>query len=551
MAVQLRPFQAKLKAGICALWAAGVMSVLAVSPTGSGKTVLFSDIINDEPGAVCAIAHRQELVYQISLALARNGIRHRIITGDPLVVRECAAAHMEEFGVSYIDPNSRVAVAGVDTLVNKDKSDPWFSSVRLVVGDEAHHFLEGNKWGRAVAMFPNARMLGVTASPLRADGRGLGTHCGGMFDQMVIGPSMRDLINLGFLTEYRVFVPPSDLDLTDVPVTDSGDYSPTKLKRAVHASHITGDVVTHYLRYAEGKLGVTFAVDVEEASNIAKAFRDAGIPAEVVSSKTPTKLRTQILKRFKKREILQLVNVDLFGEGFDLPAIEVVSMARPTQSYSLFIQQFGRALRLMDGKDVAIIIDHVGNFVRFARMYGPPDQAQDWSLDGRTKDSKPKDGAVLLSVCVNCARPFERIYKACTHCGHKVPVAGRTAPEFVDGDLLELTPEAMAELYEQKAKVDSSFVPMPYGVDPNSPAGKAIKNRHFKNQQVQHGLRETIALWAGWQQSKGYTDSEIYRLFFLTYGTDVMHAQTLASTEAEALNESIKYHLQNNRVVAK
>src|SRR5882762_8257373 len=141
--------------------------------------------------------------------------------------------------------------------------------------------LRDNKWGKVASMFPNARWLGVTATPNRADGRGLGRHADGLFDTMVHAPSMRELIRMGYLTDYRIFTIPSDVDLTDVPISAGGDFSPEPLRKAVHRSHIVGDVVQHYLRIARGKLGVTFAVDVESATQIAAAFNAAGVKAEV------------------------------------------------------------------------------------------------------------------------------------------------------------------------------------------------------------------------------------------------------------------------------
>ena len=347
--IALYDYQQDVRDQVYVAWQLGMRDVMAVLPTGGGKTVVFSDVIANNVGPSVAIAHRQELVSQISIALARNGIRHRII-GPASVARTCTTAHLAELKRNYIDPMSKVAVAGVDTLIRHNQNDPWLQQVTLVVTDEGHHVLESNKWGKAIQLFPNARGLAVTATPVRADGQGLGRHADGLMDYMVVGPTMRELIAKGRLTEYRIFAPPSDLDLRDVPLSASGDFSPPKLAAAVHKSHIVGDVVAHYLKIAPGKLGVTFAVDVEAAGDIAKAYRDAGVMAEVVSANTPDALRASILRRFRAREVLQLVNVDLFGEGFDLPAIEVVSMARPTQSYGLYAQQFGRALRPLEGK---------------------------------------------------------------------------------------------------------------------------------------------------------------------------------------------------------
>src|SRR6185437_5975157 len=321
----LRPYQEDVLTKIYSAWNNGARNVLAQLATGGGKTVLLAKIIKDNDGMAIAIAHRVELVSQISLTLARHGISHNIIAQKP-AIREICALHLTEVGRSYYDPLSRkCVVAGVDTLI-KMNNEPLFKKINLVIQDEAHHVLRDNKWGKAAALFPNARGFYPTATPVRADGRGLGRHADGIIDEMVLGCPMRELINLGFLTDYRIFAPPSDLDLTEVPISASGDYSPPKLRHAVHKSHITGDVVSHYKRIADGKLGVTFAVDIKAATEIAEEFRKQDVTAEVISSKTPDLLRASIMRKFRNREILQIVNVDLLGEGVDVPAIEVVSM---------------------------------------------------------------------------------------------------------------------------------------------------------------------------------------------------------------------------------
>lgn len=566
--MQLRPYQADGKNKVYLEWDDGKLYVLLVEPTGAGKTVIFSEIIKEHNGATCAIAHRQELVSQISLALARDGVRHKII-GPNKVVRLCVNIHMAELGVSYYDPSSSVAVAGVDTLVRRfDELSHWLNSVTLWVQDEAHHVLTGNKWGTAAGMFPNAKGLGVTATPTRADGKGLGRHADGVFDAMIVGPTMRDLINQGYLTDYRIFAPPSDIDLSQVPTGASGEFSPNKLKTAVRKSHIVGDVVSHYLRIAPGKLGITFASDVETATDIAAQFNDAGVPAAVVSAKTSDTDRILILRRFKNRELLQLVNVDLFGEGFDLPAIEVVSMARPTQSYALFVQQFGRALRLMidailsgkwatftdqerkahiaaSTKPQAIIIDHVGNVER----HKLPDVSREWTLDRRDKRSRNKpDDAIPVRTCLNdkCFAVYERIYNACPFCGHKPIPAPRSGPEQVDGDLTEITPDILAAMRGEIDHVDKH--PETIRSELNSKYMPRIGvlagiKRHVERQEIQEALRASIAWWAGWQRAKGREDSESYRRFYFAFGVDVMTAQTLKPKEAIELAGRINQHL--------
>jgi DNA repair protein RadD len=486
---------------------------------------MMAHLFAEHRGASIGIAHRQELVGQMSVALARNGIRHRVIGPDALI-RNVVTLHMMRVGRSFYDPSAWVGVAGVDTLIRRE--DPWFQQVTLWQTDEAHHVLRANKWGEACALFPNARGVGWTATPGRADGYGLGRHADGLFDAMVNGPSMRELISAGFLTDYRIFCPPSDVDLTDVTVTATGDFSPPKLRAAVHKSHIVGDVVKHYQRIAAGKLGVTFAVDVEHAGEMCMAYRAAGIAAEVVTSKTPDTLRAAILRRFEQRQVMQLVNVDLFGEGFDLPAIEVVSMARPTASFALYSQQFGRALRLLDGKAYGLIVDHVGNVLR----HGLPDRPRAWSLDRRERrGAKRADVAVPVRSCPNCTGAYERIYRACPYCGHVPEPAGRSTPEQVDGDLIELDPAALRALRGEVARIDG-----PANATSDTAVGGAIIRNHRERQTAQQTLRAAMSAWM-WRQSG--TDSEIQRLFYFTFGTDVMTAQTLGAKDAIELTRHL------------
>lgn len=540
----LRPYQSKLLTDIRDAWSDGARNVLAVAPTGGGKTVMMAELFQTHRGASIGIAHRQELVGQMSLALARNGVRHRIV-GPHALARTIVTLHMAELGRSYYDPSAWCGVAGVDTLIRRPPDDPWFQQVTLKQTDEGHHVLRENKWGRAVKLFPNAQGVLWTATPCRADGYGLGRHADGVADAMVTGPSMRSLITDGWLTEYRIFCPPSDVDLSNVTVTASGDYSPPKLREAVHKSHIVGDVVKHYLRIAPGKLGITFVVDVEHATEMAQAYRAAGVRAEVVTSETPDTLRSAILRRFRARELDQLVNVDLFGEGFDVPACEVISMARPTQSFPLYAQQFGRPLRLMTGKTHGLIIDHVGNVMR----HGLADRLRTWSLDRRERRSAKQAAdpdVIPLRTCPDCTAPYERTLYACPYCGHIPESAGRSRPTDVDGDLVELDPAALAVLRGEIARVDGPFRP-PAMLD--AVAARAAGNNWLARQQAQAPLRAAIALWAGWQRGQGRDDREVYRRFFFRFGTDVATAQTLGTRDAEALHTAVSSELTRGGVV--
>lgn len=542
--MQLRDYQQQLKDGIYNSWQTN-RNVLGVLPTGGGKTVIFSSILHDHNGYGCAVAHRKELVNQISMALGREGIMHGIIGPEP-TVKEICREHSRELGTVMFDQNAPIKVAGIDTLINRQEElSAWSRQVTLWVTDEAHHLLVGNKWGKGIEMFPNARGLGVTATPIRADGKGLGRHADGVFDDMVIGPNMRELINRGFLTDYRIFAPPSDLDISNVETGRDGDYKKPQLKKAVQESHLVGDVVQHYLRIANGKLGITFATDVETAKEIAANYNANGVKAEVVDAKTKPLIRSEILRRFRNREILQLVNVDLFGEGFDLPAVEVVSFARPTQSYGLYVQQFGRALRIMQGKSVAIIIDHAGNVVR----HGLPDKERIWSLDARERTPRMKnpDDDVPLRYCTNCTQPYEKVLVACPYCGHVHTPGDRSKPEYVDGDLFELSPEVLAQMRGEISRVDEDALALQARMKKAgaSPAaiGGAGKN-HKLRQEAQAVLREQMAWWGAHHHMKGRSDSEIARRFYYAFGTDVLTAQTLGRKEALELANKVKLNVQ-------
>jgi len=546
IAFKLRPYQERLIRDIEAAWASGAANVCAVAPVGAGKTVVMATIVDRLGGAACLMAHRQELVSQISMALARCGVRHSIIAPKAVVQMICRLHHFE-LGRQWYDPNSKVRVAGVGTLIRHNPSDPWMRQVSLWVTDECHHLIKGSTFEKCTQLFPHARGLGLTATPTRADGKGLGRHSDGLFDALVVGPTLRELVSQGHLTEYRIFAPPaSALDLTVVPTSAGGDWSPEPLRQAVHKAHITGDVVGHYLKHAAGKRGITFAVDIESAGEMAAAFRAAGVPAECVSGKTPDITRAQILRKLRTGEILQVTNCDLFGEGFDLPAIEVVSMARPTQSFGLFVQQAGRALRLMPGKDRALLIDHVGNVQRHAvaRFDEGANRVvvdlchRAWTLDRRDKRSSAKvNDAVPTRTCPGCTQVYERSLLACPYCGHAVEPAGRSAPDQVDGDLAELDPAALQSLAARVRQVNSTHIVAPQGL--SGPALGALNKRHAERLEAQQELQSTMMLWGGVDRRLG-REREAQKEFFLRFGTDVLTAQTLGATEARELAARVR-----------
>lgn len=563
--LKLRPYQVNAESEIYRQWALGCKNVLLRMPTGGGKTPTFASIISKEPGASVVIAHRSELVSQSAMALARYDVRHRVI-GPASLVKLCSQIQIAEFGRTFVDPNAKVGVAGVNTLINR--SDPWFQQVRLWVIDESHHLTRNNSWGKAVEMFPHARGLGVTATPGRADGKGLGRHADGYFDTMVHGPEPAELINTGYLSKYKIFCPPSDVDISRVHVTSSGEFNQQELASAIHASRtIVGDAVKHYLERTPGKLGISFTVDVESATELAAAYRQAGVPAEVITGKTPPLLRAHIMRRFRNREILQLTNVGIVGEGVDVPAVEVVSMLCHHNSYNLYAQEFGRMLRLLLPADIAtkwdtytdefrirylaqgakpygVLFDHVGNVIRHG---GPPDVPRLWTLDRRGKRSTTEPDGIPLRVCLNpeCIQPYPRTLRECPHCGHYPEPAGRSAPEMVDGDLLELDEATLAALRGEIARIDGDAV-IPWGATPIVEG--AVRKRHWERQQSQWRLRNALAWWAGLQDAQGASESESYRRFYFKFGIDVAGAQSLGSREAQELTDKMIAELTTNGV---
>ena len=242
----LRHPQTKLVNDSYAAWDGGAQNVCAVSPTGSGKTVMAAHIILERNEPTAAIAHRQELVSQLSIAMARNGVRHRIIGGRPGLMRIIAMLHRRELGESFISASSRVGVGGIDTVIRH--SDPWYNTVRLLVIDESHHVLRANKWGKGVELFPHAQGWFPTATPCRADGKGLGRHADGVMDALVQAPGMRDHIRQGYLTDYRYYgIPCSSLDIANIKRSAAtGDYVQGSVKSAVRNSKIVGNVVEQY-----------------------------------------------------------------------------------------------------------------------------------------------------------------------------------------------------------------------------------------------------------------------------------------------------------------
>lgn len=538
--ITLRDYQEKLLTDTDEAFASDpeVRDVAVICPTGGGKTVTFAARLQRATLPAGVLVHRTELVSQISMTLARFGVKHRLIA-PVSTVRSIRNEHHREFGRIFDYPNAPHSVGSVDTLLARaGQFESYAAQVHEIITDEAAHMLRDNKWGVARGMFRNARGLGFTATPCRADGKGLGRHADGLFDVMVRGPTTGQLIAMGHLSPYKIIAKPSDMNLEGVTLGSTGDYSAPQLRVRSHQSHIVGDVVETYIKFARGKQGITFTVDVETANEMAAQYRAAGIPAASVSAATPEAERQNAVRDFRDGKLWQLVNCDLFGEGFDVPGVEVVSLARPTMSLSLHLQQVGRALRPAPGKAYAIIIDHVGNWER----HGLPDSPRVWTLDGKSRKERDLDAdAIKLTTCLECFLVFERKQlPTCPHCGYVRLPSERGRPEQVDGDLTELDPKTLAALREQVELEPPASV----ATRIEFKAGRAAGRQAFKNQEdridEQARLRHAIAVWAGVRKDRGQADTASYREFFLKFGVDVLTAQTLKRVEMEELRGRVE-----------
>jgi DNA repair protein RadD len=526
MTIILRNDQQILKNDVNGAWNQGAQNVLAVLSTGGGKSVIVSDIVLD--GArlnwqQAVIAHRNELVSQMSAHVARRGIPHRII-GSNATVAQITRQHRVMFGRSFVNPSARTAVVGVDTLIaREDDLKVWAEQTDQWVIDEGHHVLKENKWGRAVKMFPRARGLGVTATPLRADGKGLGRQFEGVFDVMRVGLEMRELIRIGALSDFEIVCPASDLEINEQEVSAGGDWSNKKLRAAAKKSHIVGDVVQAYCKYAYGRKAICFSTDVETAGEQAQQFNAAGISAAALSANTPFNVREKYIEEFRTGKIWVLINVDLFDEGFDVPACDVVIMSRPTASLGKYRQMTGRALRPIPGK-IALIIDHVSNVVR----HGLPDKFIPWTLARRDKrGAQMRDpDEILLTVCKHCTKPYERFMTICPYCGMEPPLPEMRdrSIQVVDGDLI-LLDRAMLEEMRRATEIETpADIAARVGSVAGDFAGRGVMNKQIEKIAAQDRLKHTIAQWAAIERANGRKDREIHKKFFLTAGVDVLSA---------------------------
>ena len=392
----------------------GAKAPLLCLPTGGGKTVILATIAAQAAAKgrhVLILVHRRELIHQTASKLQWAGLEHGVI----------AAGHPET--------DHPVRVASVQTLVRRLSRMAWQPS--LVIIDEAHHAAAGS-WRQIIEHWPDAYRLGVTATPCRLDSRGLGEA----FDQLVLGPSVADLIAAGFLSPARIYAPPMVADLSAVR-RRAGDYANDQAAAAMDRPTVTGDAIAHYQRLAAGQQAIAFCCNVAHAVSVCDAFKTAGISAALLLGNTTD--RDQVVADYAAGTTRVLVTVDVVSEGFDVPAASCAILLRPTQSLGLYLQQVGRVLRPALGKDAAIILDHVGNVTR----HGFPDDPRQWSLAEGVVRSRGT-AAPSVRTCPQCYAAFKP-QPQCPVCGAQCAPIRSTKIRQIMGELKELKREQVQQ----------------------------------------------------------------------------------------------------------
>ncbi len=551
--IKLRGYQEEFKAEVYDAWE-DHDSVLGVMPTGAGKTVTFASIVSEHKGASIIVVHRREILSQISQAvalvsqdLAGQGKMHRVIAPAKTIAM-IRRKHLEKFGKCFIDPQALTGVASVQTLTSpatgKDmRLQAWFKQVTLAVFDEGHHYVEAGFWARAVHLFDKAKRLFVTATPERADGTGLGEGDGGFGQVMVEGPTVRQLIDWGHLCKYKYFCPDSDADFSQVAVTAKGDFNAQAMRSRIVDSHLVGDLVRHYHRLTPNTQAICFVGDTETADELAREFVASGVKAVSLNAKTDDGERERALRAFEVGEIAILVNVDLFDEGFDVPAATTCIIGRPTMSLAKYMQMVGRVLRTAKGKEFAYIIDPVRNWERHGQVTWP----RQWSLKGRDKSDRENSDKPQQRVCLACSQPYEAFRLECPYCGVMPDPPERRTVEQVDGDLSALDLDALDALFAVRAEANRSVEEFERDLFKRDENGKiippAFHGKHVRRFRATKYRRDVLTNLIGWWvglQPSDRAPAEVQKRFYLRFGVDMLTASALDLQGTDDLIDKIK-----------
>lgn len=451
----LRDYQSLAVAEVGRDFRQGARGVVMVLPTGGGKTRTATHMVDrwvSRGQAVPWLVHRQELLMQAAMTWAQYGIKHRLVcsASDERAIK---AQQFREFGRSYVSNDALAVIGSIHTVVRHLDNFSWLNPA-MIVADEAH-LSAAPGWVRVLSNWPDAKLLGLTATPQRLDGKPLSTSAGGLYDKMVIGPSTADLIESGSLAPYRLWRPPVHLNPVDLTMRGK-DFDPDALEQELEGPVIFGDVIGHYRKYAQGTPAIGFCPTVASAKHFADAFCQAGYRATYIEGATDDMARRRTLQQLGAGELDAVFNCGILAEGTDIPLATTAIMLRRTLSLSLYLQSVGRVLRLHERKDFARVIDCVG----VSLLHGYPDDPRDWDLNGKPKKRRgPRDMDDGPSL-VRCPECFEEHLprNRCPACGHQYGPANDNNPlgkmKQVDAELEEadLT-QRQAEQAERRRKV--------------------------------------------------------------------------------------------------
>ena len=395
-------------------------STLLVMPTGSGKTLTSCLLIEHfwkEHGNALFLAPRRELVYQTSQKLTEIGVKHGLLMAGELM-----------------DLDMPVHVACVPTLNRRLQAGMEAPPAKLVVIDEAHASFS-NMTRQILAHYQSSKVVGMTATPARSDGKGLGQ----LYASMVLGPSVSDLTERGYLVPVRYFAP-TKADLSGVR-TLAGDYHQGDLASRMNDPKLVGDVIENWLRICPDRRTVVFAVNRSHAMALHEEFSAIGIKSAYLDGKTPNDERAQILQQIRRGEIQVICSVDVLTYGWDEPSVSCGIIARPTKSVARYLQTAGRILRPFEGKDDAILIDHSG----VVSSLGFVDDEQPWSLDGAETLAERKERDAPETVedrlkeleCPGC-KALIRPQANCPECGMSLRFQRAKAIEAIEAELTEI-----------------------------------------------------------------------------------------------------------------
>lgn len=383
--------------------------ILLQAPTGAGKTALTVYMMGraaEQGKRSIFLVHQTELLTQTSRALWAQKLEHGMIAAGRSKSRQPAQ------------------VASVQTLVRRLDQYP---APDLIIIDECHRSA-ASSYQAILDAYPNAWVIGLTATPQRTDGKGLDDT----YQTIVLGPSIRELMDASYLCGYDIFAPPNTLDLASLKCK-MGDYDRSELEATMDKPTITGDAVATYRKHAAGKRCVVMCVSIKHAEHVRDSYLAAGVPAEMIEGSMSNAQREAALERMRSGETLVIAQVQLLIEGVDIPSIEVVQWLRPTQSLIVWMQGNGRGLRPHSGKDKLLILDQVGNWSR----HGLPDDEREWSLEGRKRGRKRADDEpdVRVQQCPHCYYVFKPGVSNCPSCDAAIERKEPRKLEVVEGEL--------------------------------------------------------------------------------------------------------------------